>query len=139
MNIKIIEVTHYKPGIEIAINFLLQQLTGKEGSVTPRQIEEIVLSPNSHLFIAENEASVCMGMISIGIYVTPTGRKAWIEDVVVDENFRGQGVGEALTRFAINVANEKNAEAIMLTSQPTRASANRLYRRVGFEPKETNL
>ena len=69
----------------------------------------------------------------------PTGVRAWIEDVVVDESQRGQGVGEALTREALRRAAAAGARTVDLTSRPSREAANRLYRRLGFVVRETNV
>ena len=73
------------------------------------------------------------------VFRTPAGVHAWIEDVVVDESARGQGMGEALTRAGIELAREKGARAVELTSRPAREAANRLYQRLGFKRRETNL
>ena len=65
--------------------------------------------------------------------------RAWIEDVVVDEAARGRGVGEALNRKALELAKESGARTVDLTSRPSREAANRLYKRLGFKPRETNV
>ena len=65
--------------------------------------------------------------------------RAWIEDVVVDQATRGQGVGEALTRAALNEAARRGARTVDLTSRPTREAANRLYQRSGFIQRQTNV
>ncbi len=69
----------------------------------------------------------------------PTGMRAWIEDVVVDEAARGQGVGEALNREALRLAKERGAITVDLTSRPSREAANRMYQRLGFTQRETNV
>ena len=69
----------------------------------------------------------------------PSGVRAWIEDVVVDEAARGQGVGEALNREALRLAAEQGARTVELTSRPSREAANRLYQRLGFKMRETNV
>lgn len=74
-----------------------------------------------------------VGLLSVAFYDVPSGRKAWIEDVVVDAAARGGGVGEALVRAALNVAREEGAVRVMLTSNPARRAAHRLYERMGFE------
>jgi ribosomal protein S18 acetylase RimI-like enzyme len=73
------------------------------------------------------------------VFHTPVGTHAWVEDVVVDEAARGQGVGEELTRAALLAAAEKGAQEVNLTSRPAREAANRLYQRMGFQRRETNL
>jgi len=73
------------------------------------------------------------------VFPIPTGMRAWIEDVVVDENARGKGVGEALNRRAIEIAIQAGAKTIDLTSRPSREAANRLYQRLGFSVRDTNI
>ena len=80
-----------------------------------------------------------MGSLTLAFYRIPTGLKAWIEDVVVDDSARGQGVGEALNRAAIAEAAHRGAKHVSLTSRPSREAANRLYARLGFEPYDTNI
>jgi len=80
-----------------------------------------------------------VGSLTLAIFPIPTGTRAWIEDVVVDEAARGQGVGEQLTRAAIAFAAEQGVRTVDLTSRPTREAANRLYQRIGFEARETNV
>jgi ribosomal protein S18 acetylase RimI-like enzyme len=75
----------------------------------------------------------------LAFYRIPTGLKAWIEDVVVDESARGKGVGEVLNRAAIDEARRRGAKNVSLTSRQSRETANRLYQRLGFEPYDTNV
>jgi ribosomal protein S18 acetylase RimI-like enzyme len=77
-------------------------------------------------------------MLTLVTFPIPTGLRAWIEDVVVDETARGQGVGAALTEEAVRRARTVGARTVDLTSRPTRQAANRLYERLGFELRETN-
>jgi ribosomal protein S18 acetylase RimI-like enzyme len=78
-------------------------------------------------------------MLTIGEYLAPTGRKVWIEDVVVDEAMRGRSLGRMLVEHAITYSKTTGGGTLMLTSRPSRIAANRLYRSCGFEPKETNM
>jgi ribosomal protein S18 acetylase RimI-like enzyme len=78
-----------------------------------------------------------VGMLTLVMFPIPTGLRAWIEDVVVDESARGQGVGAALTREAIRLAQAKGVRTVDLTSRPSREAANRLYERLGFELRDT--
>ena len=80
-----------------------------------------------------------MGMCAVGFYTSPTGRKAWIEDVVVDAQCRGLHLGERLVASAVSFAEREGFNTLMLTSRPSRVAANRLYQKVGFERKETNV
>ena len=85
----------------------------------------------------QNEQIACM--LTVGIYYSPTAGKAWIEDVVVDENFRGQGLSKLLVLHAIEFVKSQHIPLLMLTSNPSRIAANKLYQSMGFERKETNV
>ena len=80
-----------------------------------------------------------VGMLTLVVFRIPTGVRAWIEDVVVDSAVGRRGVGEALTRAALDLAGTCGALTVDLTSRPSREAANRLYQKVGFEPRETNV
>lgn len=80
-----------------------------------------------------------IGSLTLAVFRIPTGVRAWIEDVVVDNTYRGRGIGEALTRAALERARQEGARTVDLTSRPTREAANRLYQRVGFKLRQTNL
>jgi ribosomal protein S18 acetylase RimI-like enzyme len=82
---------------------------------------------------------VIVGSLTLVIFHIPTGIRAWIEDVVVDSDARGKGVGEALNTFALAVAKRQDATTVDLTSRPSREAANRLYQRLGFKARETNV
>jgi ribosomal protein S18 acetylase RimI-like enzyme len=83
--------------------------------------------------------SAILGSMTLALFRIPTGLRAWIEDVVVDEGARGRGVGEALNRAAIERARSEGATTVDLTSRPSREAANRLYRRLGFQERSTNV
>jgi ribosomal protein S18 acetylase RimI-like enzyme len=80
-----------------------------------------------------------VGSLTLATFRIPTGVRAWIEDVVVDESSRGHGVGEALNHAAIDEAKQRGAITVELTSRPSREAANRLYRRMGFVARDTNV
>ena len=137
-NIRIFEVTEVNAEYVDAVNRLLVQLSSSPSLFTLEQLEEIVASHSSHLFFAECDGCVA-GMLTVGGYVAPTGRKLWVEDVVVDEAMRGYSIGRKLVEHAIGFANGYGKGTLMLTSRPSRVAANNLYRSCGFEPKETNM
>lgn len=105
---------------------------------SPAELSEIVDSPATSLLVARDGDAI-VGTLTLAVFRIPTGVRAWIEDVVVDESARGQGVGEALTLEAVALARAAGARSVELTSRPTREAANRLYRRLGFEARETNV
>jgi len=102
-------------------------------------LSEIVASPATHLLLAEDDDGTVLGSMTLVVFPIPTGRRAWIEDVVVDAEARGRGVGEALNRHALAVAASLGCRTVDLTSRPSREAANRLYQRLGFEPRDTNV
>jgi ribosomal protein S18 acetylase RimI-like enzyme len=119
-----------------ALNRLLPQLTSRPVPLTPADLAAIVDSASSVLFVAR-DADAIVGVASLAVYRVPTGLKAWIEDVVVDEGARGLGVGEALTRAALEEARARGLGAVDLTSRPSREAAHRLYQKLGFTTRET--
>jgi len=133
------EITAHTVEVETALIRFLGQLVSREATLTKAFLQELINSTNSHLFCAVDEEGHYIGMITVGIYLSPTGRKAWIEDVVVTEESRGQGIGKALTQYAIQFAKEQDVQSLMLTSNPSRIAANGLYQKLGFERRETNV
>ncbi len=120
---------------------LIPQLKLTAPPPTRQELETIVVSDASVLLVARypDEKAPISGVLTLVLYRVPTGVRAHIEDVVVDEAVRGQGIGEALVRRAMKVAREAGADGVVLTSNPKREAANRLYVRLGFKPWETNL
>lgn len=137
-DIKIFEATTAENVYVDAINRLLVQLSSSPVLFTHGKLEDIVASSSSHLFFAEHAGEI-VGMLTIGEYLAPTGRKVWIEDVVVDEAMRGRSLGRMLVEHAITYSKTTGGGTLMLTSRPSRIAANKLYRSCGFEPKETNM
>lgn len=136
-NIYVYELKEATAGLVEPINRLLRQLSSSPHPFTVDSLEAIVNSANSHLFIAEVDGAVS-GMLTLCDYLAPTGRKMWIEDVVVDEVARGRSVGRLLVNTAIEYAKNIGQGTLMLTSRPSREAANALYRSCGFVFKETN-
>jgi len=132
------EITSFSIETKTIIEKFLKLLVEKNISISGLMFKELIASENSHLFFAFDESGNCMGMLTIGIYISPTGKKAWIEDVVVDEIYQGQRVGKNLIEFAIKFANQEQVGLVMLTSNPKRVAANNLYLKSGFDRKETN-
>jgi ribosomal protein S18 acetylase RimI-like enzyme len=120
---------------------LLPQLKLSYPSLSRREMEALVSSSASILLIVRypDDSSPIVGILTLIVYRVPTGIRARVEDVVVDEAMRGKGIGEALMRHALNMAREAGADGVALTSNPKREAANRLYQRLGFQPWQTNL
>ena len=136
-DIHIIEVTVYDPTFVPRINELLKQLTPGI-CFTDQDLRDIVASPSSHLFLLFYN-DVIAGMLSIGSYQIPTGLKYWVEDVVVDDCYRGKSFGRQLIMYAIDYVSRQKDATLMLTSNPSRVAANNLYQSVGFQQKQTNV
>ena len=134
----IVEIKTYSPAYHAAILHFLNQLTPEPMTFTESMFKELLASTNSYLFFLMQEEKIA-GMLTVGIYHSPTGGKAWIEDVVVDEAFRGQGLSKLLVSHAIEFVQSKGIPLLMLTSNPKRIAANKLYQAMGFERKETNV
>ncbi len=132
-------ITSFDQAIVAPIQQLLGQLTSRNLTFGVEQLRTLVDSENSHLFILRDREQV-IGMLTIGSYLSPTGGKAWVEDVVVEKAYRGKGYGRMLIDHAIRFCEEELAPCtLMLTSNPSRIEANALYRTSGFEPKQTNI
>ena len=134
----IIEIKTYSPEYHEAMQRFLNQLTTSPMVLTESMFHQLLDSENSHLFFIIKDEQIA-GMLTVGIYHSPTGGKAWIEDVVVDETFRGQGLSKVLVAHAIEFVKSQQIPLLMLTSNPKRIAANKLYQAMGFERKETNV
>ncbi len=134
----IIEINTYSAEYHEAMQRFLDQLTTHPMTLTETMFRQLIDSENSHLFFLMKEGQIA-GMLTVGIYYSPTGGKAWIEDVVVDETFRGQGLSKQLVAHAIEFTQSKQIPLLMLTSNPKRIAANKLYQAMGFSRKETNV
>ena len=131
---EIVEVKDFIPAYTDAVQKLLEQLTNRPVKLTGTTLREIISQENTHLFFLLADQEIA-GMLTVGIYHSPTGGKAWIEDVVVDEKYRGQGLSKQLVTHAVRFVKEQGIPLIMLTSNPTRIAANKLYQKLGFEQK----
>jgi ribosomal protein S18 acetylase RimI-like enzyme len=121
-----------------ALAALVPQLSSSAPAVRAYDLESIVDAPATSLFVARAGGQV-VGMLTLAIFRVPTGIRAWIEDVVVDESARGAGAGAALVAAALDEAAEAGARTVDLTSRPEREAANRLYQRMGFVTRQTNV
>lgn len=121
-----------------AFRVLIPQLSKSNPPPSREALEEMVASEASTVFIGRVDGRI-VGSLTLAMFRIPTGVRAWIEDVVVDDSARGHGVGEALNRAALDFAREHGAITVDLTSRPSREAANRLYQRMGFKLRESNL
>jgi len=121
-----------------AFERLVPQLSSSSPPPTREHLEHIVGSDSCSLLIARDGEQI-VGSLTLVVFPIPTGARAWIEDVVVDSAARGKGVGEALNLRAIEIARAEGAVTVDLTSRPSREAANRLYQRIGFVKRDTNV
>ena len=136
--IEIAELNEADEDTLAAINRLLPQLSGSVRPISLERLGELADSGATRIYLAK-EGSVVLGMLSLVVFSIPTGTKAWVEDVVVDGQARGKGVGKSLVRHALEEASRLKAKAVDLTSRPSREAANLLYQSLGFEVRQTNV
>jgi ribosomal protein S18 acetylase RimI-like enzyme len=137
--VRIEEASAVSGELVAAIARLFGQLSSSAPAPGAAALEEIVASPASRLLLARDPDGRIVGMLTLVLFPIPTGIRAWIEDVVVDQAARGQGVGALLTQAALELAGAHGARTVDLTSRPGREVANRLYTKLGFELRETNV
>jgi len=122
-----------------AVNRLLPQLSASAKAISMDRLLELTESDSTMLFLGADQEGEILGMLSLIVMQIPTGNKAWIEDVVVDQSARGKGIGRALMNHALEEAKKCGVKSIDLTSRPSRESANQLYQSLGYEIRQTNV
>jgi ribosomal protein S18 acetylase RimI-like enzyme len=118
---------------------LLPQLSRSAPPLDKAGLARVAGSASNTVLVARSESGEIVGTLTLAVFPIPTGLRAWIEDVVVDEAARGQGAGAALTQEALRLARELGARTVDLTSRPSREAAGRLYERLGFQRRDTRL
>lgn len=136
---RIEEATQVDAELVEALGVLVPQLSRSAPAPGAAELEEIVRSPATALFVGRDDSGRIVGTLTLAFFRIPTGVRAWIEDVVVDEAARGSGLGAALVDAALARAKEEGARTVDLTSRPDREAANRLYLRSGFAARTTNV
>ena len=140
IRVSVVQATDVDESLASDITRLIRDMSATAELPTTEELRAIVAASATSLLIArEAEGHQILGTLTLATFRIPTGTRAWIEDVVVDPEARGQGIGEQLTREAIRLAVDAGARTIELTSRPSREAANRLYRRIGFQKRETNV
>lgn len=134
------EATECTDELVAAFDALIPQLSSSNPPPTADEVAAMVDSDASVVLVArDGDGGPIVGSLTLALFRIPTGVRAWIEDVVVDGAMRGRGVGEALTMRALDRARAAGARTVDLTSRPSREAANRLYRRMGFVERDTNV
>lgn len=130
--------TQVTPDLVDAFARLIPQLSSSSPPPDAAALQAIIDHDASTLLVARDGDAI-VGSLTLVVFPIPTGVRAWIEDVVVDGDARGRGVGELLNREALALAAAQGARTVDLTSRPSREAANRLYARIGFQPRTTNV
>ena len=138
MSISIEIATHATDELLTSLNQLVPQLSSSASPLMSDDVEALIANPAVSVFIAKNDGAI-VGTLTLVVFPIPSGLRAWIEDVVVDEGARGLGVGVALTEAAVTESKRRGAKSIDLTSRPSREAANAMYVKLGFEQRETNV
>ena len=133
----IIEIKNYADAVLDALNDLLPQLSSSPERLTEQDLRGIIQSDTTRLLMAEEDDRY-IGSLTLVLFKIPSGTRARIEDLIVQETARGRGVGRSLVQKAIEMADALGAEAVDLTTHPSREAANTLYKKLGFEIRETN-
>jgi len=137
-SVVVAEATSVSDELMAALERLVPQLSRTSPVPSRAEVAEIVASPATVLLLAHTDGAI-VGSLTLVLFRIPTGVRAWVEDVVVDQSVRGRGIGEALGRDAVRRAVAAGARTVDLTSRPSRQAANRMYRRLGFAERETNV
>lgn len=137
-DIKIKRIVEINEMIVEGVNSLLGQLVSDKQIFTESDLYRIITSESSMLFLMYLNDNV-IGMFTIGNYYSPTGRKFWLEDVVIDSKYRGKFLGKRMLKKALEIVSTFGTSTLMLTSKPVRIAANNLYISLGFSKKETNV
>ena len=137
MTVEIRRITQVSDALEEAFARLMPQLSPRLGAPSREVLRRVAGSETGELLAAVAGERI-VGVLTLAWYDAPSGRKAWIEDVVVDAAARGRGIGEALVREALALARREGVARMMLTSNATRRAAHRLYERMGFVRYETD-
>ena len=139
VNITVEQVRETSPELMEALARLVPQLSSSWRGITSDEVEAIVTDPHCALFLARTVEATIIGTLTLVAFSIPTGHRAWIEDVVVDESARGLGAAKALVSAALDEARARSITTVDLTSRPSRVAANQLYLSMGFESRETNV
>ena len=122
-----------------SINELLPQLSSSSELLDIQRLKVLIDSESTIVYIAQDVRGKILGTLSLVTIEIPTGRKGWIEDVVVDQSARGKGIGKALMNHALEKAVKLGLKSVDLTSRPSREEANMLYQSLGYQKRETNV
>ena len=138
MSVEITVAESASPELRDALNRLVPQLSSSAKPLSDADVVRMTTDHDVVLFVAKND-DVIVGTLTLVVFAIPSGQRAWIEDVIVDADARGLGIGAALTNAAIEEGRRRGVRTIDLTSRPSREAANKLYQKLGFEIRDTNV
>ena len=138
MTIAIEELAEVTDEVVEALARLLPQLSTSAQPLDAAAIQAMLASPAVTVLIARSDDKI-VGTLSLVVFRIPTGGRAWIEDVIVDNSVRGQGIGLLLTEEAVRLAKAAGARTVDLTTRPSRVAAGNLYEKVGFTQRDTRV
>ncbi len=137
-----VTISHAAPSdaeeLEAALQTLVLQLSRSNPPPSLDAVRAMLAHEAITQFVARDGGRV-VGVATLAVFPIPTGWRAWVEDVIVDEARNGEGIGRQLIEAMIDRARTLGCSTIELTSRPSREAANHLYRKVGFEARETNV
>jgi ribosomal protein S18 acetylase RimI-like enzyme len=136
MNVRVEVLTHVTDEVADVFGRLLPQLSRSAQPLDASALSRLA-SHEANTVLVARAAGKIVGTSTLVMFPIASGLRARIEDVVVDESARGQGVGAALTEEALRLTKAAGARTVDLTSRPDRAAANRLYQRLGFQPRDS--
>lgn len=135
--ISVVHLKNHSPKLTSVFNKLLKELDETSVSLKESDVKEMIGSTANRIFVAKINNEI-IGMITLIIYRIPFAKKGLLEDFVVDEKYRGRGVGTKLIKTAIKQAKKEKVRYLDFTSRPERVIANRLYESLGFKKRNTN-
>jgi ribosomal protein S18 acetylase RimI-like enzyme len=140
MEIYIEQLKTFNPEITVSLNNLLWQLNPVLKTLTDEAVKKIIGNQSNYFLVArESNDHKIVGMLMLVVCCLPEGEKGWIEDLIVDSQYRGKGIATKLIDYAIEKTKANGVKSINLTSRPERVAANKLYVKLGFEKRDTNV
>jgi ribosomal protein S18 acetylase RimI-like enzyme len=139
MEIKIEQLKEFAPNITQELNVLLKQLKPESEVLENGDVKRVIEDHSVRLLVAKNPDNEIIGMLILATFSTFLPKKGFLEELVVDKNYQGKGIGKKLVEMAIKLAREDGIVHLELTSNPKRVAANNLYQHLGFEKRDTNV
>ncbi|TAJ15433.1 GNAT family N-acetyltransferase [Patescibacteria group bacterium] len=117
---------------------LSQQLHQDTRTTNAHEVLSLIQSSGAFLVVAKDSEKI-IGMGSLYVQQKIGKRFAYIEDVIVDDTYRGKGIGRDIMNHLIETARVNGVRSITLTSRAERTAAHSLYEKLGFVKRETEV